>query len=184
MQNVCGEGEPVRSVADYDASASDDGLGQPGLADCVRRWQRPHITSQYLNNWPPAVATPWTPSARADGLAHFAAPVVERLVVFAVRQSANNAVVAPLAPGVPITWCLGVTRTIAKSSQDFLLAPQGAVQPLTSHSRSKPEGDEALAGEFRVVVWGQGIVVVLSHSILLGSAKSSHAHSRTRAMEA
>ena len=147
MQNVCGEGEPVRSVADYDASASDDGLGQPGLADCVRRWQRPHITSQYLNNWPPAVATPWTPSARADGLAHFAAPVVERLVVFAVRQSANNAVVAPLAPRVSIARGIGMIRQISKGSKYLLLSPQRAVQSLSSHSWSQSKGNEAFAGE-------------------------------------
>lgn len=163
MQNVSGEGDPVRSVADYDASASDDGLGQPGLADCVRRRQRPHITSQYLHHRSPTVATSRTPPSGADGLPHFRTPVVERFVVFAVSQSANNAVVALVAPGVPITWCLGVTRTIAKSSQDFLLAPQGAVQPLTSHSRSKPEGDEALARKQRVVFGGQCFAIVRFH---------------------
>ena len=164
MQNVSGEGDPVRSVADYDASASDDGLGQPRLADCVRRRQRPHITSQYLHHRSPTVATSRTPPSGADGLPHFRTPVVERFVVFAVSQSANNAVVALVAPGVPITWCLGVTRTIAKSSQDFLLAPQGAVQPLTSHSRSKPEGYESSASEFWVVVWSECVFVCHSHS--------------------
>ena len=32
MQNICGEGELVRSVADYDASASDDSLGTTGIS--------------------------------------------------------------------------------------------------------------------------------------------------------
>ena len=32
MQNVSGEGDPVRSVADYDASASDDSLGTTGIS--------------------------------------------------------------------------------------------------------------------------------------------------------
>ena len=129
----------------------------------MRRRGRRHLPSEYLHHRPPAVATSGTPSAGADGLAHFAAPVVERLVVFAVRQSANNAVVAPLALRVAIARGIGVVRPIAKSSQDFLLAPQGAVQPLTSHSRSKPEGDAALARKQRVVFGGQCFAIVRFH---------------------
>jgi len=109
--------------------------------------------------------------------------MVERLVLFAVRQAGDDAVVASVASCISVARCIGIAGSITKGAQDFLLSAERSVKSLPSHPWSSPEGNESPAGEQRVIGWGQCVIFNISHIlVVLLLAKTTHAYSGARAM--
>ena len=99
-----------------------------------RRGNRRHLPSKHLNHRSPSALTSWTPSAGADRLPHFRAPMVERLIGLSVGESSDNAIITSLALSLLIARCFGVVRPIPKGPHYLLLTPKRTIQPLTGHS--------------------------------------------------
>ena len=140
-----------------------------------------HLPSKHLNHRPPSALPPWTPSTRADRLAHFRTPMVERLVSLAVGQSSDDAVITLLALSLLIAWCFGMVCTVAECPHYLLLTPKRTIQPLTGHSWPESKSYEPFAGESWIVFWSERIILEYHLYYPSCGSKSSHAYTGARA---